>query len=122
MSRRCPELTVGGETTSPFTAVRDGVRVRIRLSPGASSDRLDGVVIDPDGAARLRIAVTARAERGRANDAMIKLLADTWRLPKSAFRLVAGATDRRKTVLLTGEPAPLAARLAAWAAAQPPSE
>jgi hypothetical protein len=109
-------LAVGNETASPFTAVRDGVRIRIRLSPGAAADRLGGVVLDADGAVRLRIAVTAPADRGRANDAMIRILADTWRLPKSAFRLVAGASDRRKTVLLTGEPAPLAAHLAAWAA------
>jgi uncharacterized protein (TIGR00251 family) len=121
MPPRSPESTARVEPPSPFTAVRDGVRVRVRLSPGAASDRVDEIFTDAAGVARLRVAVTAPAERGRANEAMIALLADTWRLPKSVFRLTSGATDRRKTVLLTGESAPLAARLKAWAAALPPA-
>ena len=47
---------------------------------------------------------------------MIKLLAKAWKLPKSALGVTAGAKDRRKTLLVAGDPDALAARLRAWLA------
>ena len=45
---------------------------------------------------------------------MVKLLAKAWKLPKSALGVTAGAKDRRKTLLVDGDPDALAARLEAW--------
>ena len=44
----------------------------------------------------LKAAVTAPAEDGKANRAVIELLAAEWRLPKSAFEVMRGATARDK--------------------------
>jgi uncharacterized protein YggU (UPF0235/DUF167 family) len=90
------------------------LRIAVRLTPRAARDAVQGVAPGADGGAVLKVAVTAAPEAGKANAALIALLAKSWRIPKTAFAVVAGAADRRKTLHLSGEPAALGARLAAW--------
>jgi uncharacterized protein YggU (UPF0235/DUF167 family) len=99
---------------SPFRAVADGVRVRVRLTPRGRRARIDGLAAEPDGSPALKVAVTAAPEAGKANAALIELLAREWRLPRRALALVAGAKDRRKTLHVTGEPAALLRSLEHW--------
>jgi len=101
------------DTGSPFRAASDGVTVSVRVVPRAGRNRIEGIVADADGGAALRIAVTAPPEDGKANDAVIALLAKAWRLPKGSFRVVHGATARRKVLHVAGEPKALMDRLAA---------
>ena len=42
------------------------------------------------------------------------LLAQAWRLPKSTFEIVRGGTAREKTLMVAGDPALLADRIAEW--------
>jgi uncharacterized protein (TIGR00251 family) len=100
----------------PFRAQADGVRIAVRVQPRASRARIDGVEDRGDGAAALKVRVTEAPEGGKANAAVIKLLAKAWGLPKSAMSVVAGAKDRNKTVFVAGEPAALMQRLRVWAA------
>jgi len=100
---------------SPFQPAAGGVRVAVRVTPKASADRVRGVALDQAGVAWLQVTVTAVPEDGRANKAVVALLAKRWRLPKSTVAVVQGTTDRRKTLLVSAEdPAGLAARLDAW--------
>lgn len=99
----------------PLLAVADGVVVTIRLTPRARRDALDGCGEEPGprGPERvLRAAVTAPPEDGKANAALIALLAKAWRLPKSSFTLRAGAAHRVKRVHIRGEAANLLPALA----------
>ena len=105
---------MSGGRTEPFVAVANGVRVAVRLSPKASAVGIDGIVVDGDDTARLRARVTAPPERGKANDALIALLAREWRLPKSRLRITAGAASRRKTLTIEGAPEATMATLRAW--------
>ena len=66
------------------------------------------------GQGTLKAAVTAPAEDGKANKAIVELLAAEWRLPKSAFEVMRGATARDKVVSIAGEPASLADRIGQW--------
>jgi uncharacterized protein (TIGR00251 family) len=102
---------------SPFRAARDGLLVDIRLQPGASRARVDGLAVLDDGATVLKVRVTEPPEDGKANAALIKLLAKAWKLPKSSLTLVAGHSDRRKTLAVAGEPAELLCDLEHWLAA-----
>ena len=86
----------------PFTVVRDGVAVAVRLRPGASANRIDGIQTMADGRPRLQARVTAVPEKGKANQALIKLLAKAWRVPRGSLAITAGAKNRDKTVLLQG--------------------
>lgn len=99
---------------SPFRAVADGVRIAVRLTPGAAAERIQGVAAEPHGTAALRVAVTAAPERGKANEALLRLLAKRWRLPSTSLSVVSGAAQRRKTLHLAGEPKALLARLQSW--------
>lgn len=96
--------------------MREGVRVRVRLQPRARRERIEGVVAAADGRVALKVAVTAPPEDGKANAALVALLGKSWRLPKSAIEIVGGASDRRKTLLLRGDPASLQATLSAFLA------
>lgn len=95
---------------SPFQAASGGVSVNVRLTPKASRNRIGPVAAD-DGGAVLKVQVTAVPERGKANRALIKLLAKAWRLPKTAFTVKKGAKDRRKTIHIEGGTEDLLERL-----------
>ena len=97
----------------PYAACREGLRVFVRLQPKARRERIEGVATEADGRVAFKVAVTAPPEDGKANAALIALLGRSWRLPKSAIEIVGGATDRRKTLLLRGDPASLQATLTA---------
>lgn len=92
----------------------DGVRVAVKLTPKASQDRIQDIAEEADGTLVLKVGVTAAPEGGKANAALIKLLAKTWKLPKSAIHLVSGAADRRKVLRITGAPDSLLLRLEHW--------
>ena len=88
--------------------------MRIRLTPRAARSRVEGVGAGADGGAVLKVAVTAPPEKGKANAAMITLLAKAWRLPKTSMAITAGVTARRKTLLVRGDGKALVARLNQW--------
>ena len=85
-----------------------GVTVELRVQPRARRSALAG------SHAALRAAVAAPPVDGKANAALIALLADSWRLPKSAFAIARGTTARTKKVSIAGEPAVIAQRIAQW--------
>ncbi len=98
-------------TVSPFAPAADGVRVTLRVTPGGSRTAITGVADTASGGKALKVSVTAIAEAGKANEALIKLLAKTWRVPKSGFTLIAGAGDRNKILHVSGDPDELMSRL-----------
>ena len=97
------------------------MRVTVRLSPQAGAEGLIGIVISADGRRVLKASVTAPARDGRANEALLQLLARVWHLPRRDLSIVAGSTSRSKAVRLAGDPqqliekiAPEIARLPGW--------
>ena len=80
------------------------------MQPKARREGIAGLTPDPDGVA-LKLAVGAPPEDGKANAAVIALLAEALGVAKSAISVVSGATDRRKLVEIRGEPTDLRAAL-----------
>ena len=78
---------------------------------------MTGLQPDADGKIRLKINVTTVAEDGKANKAVLALLAKTWRVPKSSLTLIAGETNRLKTVLIAGDGTVLLQQLTDWLSA-----
>ena len=70
----------------------------------------------PDGGVELAARVTAVPEKGRANDALLRLLAKQFKLPVGRLRIVSGETDRHKQILIDGEAAALDMQLRPWLA------
>ena len=56
------------------------------------------------GAQALRCKVTAAAEAGKANAALLEMLARRWHLPKSALKIAVGANAREKVVAIAAPP------------------
>ena len=100
---------------APFAGVAAGVTVRVRLTPKASANRITGIKLDGQGGAVLKASVTTVPEGGKANAALIKMLAKEWKLAKSSLEIVHGATDRNKTVLVAGNTEHLLKKLQDWA-------
>lgn len=89
----------------------DTTRLRLRVSPGAERTTLVGRHGDA-----WKVRVAEAPERGRANEAVLRLLADALALPRTALKLVSGHGAREKIVELTGiGPALSERRLAAAA-------
>ena len=92
-------------------------RVRLRVSPGADSAH----VVGRHGEA-WKVRVAAPAEGGRANDAVVRLLAETLSLPRDAVTLVSGHAARDKIVQLTGlDPSQIERRLSSAAGKERPA-
>lgn len=72
-------------------------RVRLRVSPGARKTEIAGRHGDA-----WKVRVAAPAEGGRANDAVLKLLAERVGLPRRALSIVSGHTARDKVVRMAG--------------------
>ena len=72
------------------------------------------MVARPEVGGALKLRVTAPPEAGKANAAVLKLLAKAWGLPKGDLEIVSGAAERTKTLLIHGDPAALGSRLEAW--------
>ena len=88
-----------------------GIRLKLKVQPKARRNGIDGVMPDAAGDMVLKLAVTAPPEDGKANRAVIALLAAELGVAKAAISVVAGATDRRKLVEIHGNPAALGAAL-----------
>lgn len=101
-------------TGGPLRAVADGVMVAVRLTPKASANAIRGIEQDAAGAAHIKVAVTAVPEDGKANAALLKLLAKTWRLPKTSLSIASGATSRHKVVHIAGQSDDLSRLLDSW--------
>ena len=93
--------------------MRDGVRVAVRVAPGARREAVIGFDGAP-AAGRCRVAVTAPPVEGRANAALIAFLAKQWDVPKSSLSVVLGAGARDKIVHVAGDAAALVRRLEEW--------
>ena len=72
-----------------------GTRLRLRVKAGARKNEILGV---HDGA--LKVSVTAPPERGKANEAVLALLADRLSVPASSLRLLSGQTSPTKTIFI----------------------
>lgn len=75
-----------------------------KLTPKASRNAVNGWHKDENGAPVLKVSVTAVPEDGKANAALIALLAKTLKLAKSDINLVSGTTHRIKTLAIRAEP------------------
>ena len=80
-----------------LTETNDGIILPVRASPGSRRNEIRG---EQNG--NLKVSVTAVAEKGKANQAIVALLAKQLGLRKSQLTLVSGETNRVKRFCITG--------------------
>ena len=73
------------------------MKLPVKVVPGSSRNAIDGWLGEA-----LKVRVTAPAERGKANTAVERLVADALGVPRRQARVVTGAASERKIVEIDG--------------------
>lgn len=84
-----------------------GIRLRIRLTPGSSADRIEGLATLSDGAEIIAARTRAVPEDGKANLALQKLVAKAMSVRRGDVRIASGHKARIKLIEIEGDPAAL---------------
>ena len=103
------ERTSAGHPVSdlpPISPTATGVLLRLRVQPRSSREGVAGVMADT-----IRLRLMAPPVDGAANEALIRFLAASLKVPRSAVELVSGRTGRIKLVAVAGVSVEQAVRL-----------
>jgi len=96
----------------PLVAVtdgKDGIYIAVHAQPGAKKPQLRGL----HGEA-IKIAISAAAQEGKANLAIIGAIAEGLGVAKSDVEITSGQTSRQKRLLVRGNQAELRRALQQW--------
>ena len=92
----------------------DGIVLAIRVTPKAASNAIAGLQTVGDNRTALQIRVTAPPDKGKANSAVITLLAKQFGFAKSALTIVTGETSRDKQINIAGKPGTILREIAGY--------
>lgn len=70
-----------------------GIRISVQITPNAKKSEVIGILDDV-----LKIRLQAQPIEGKANEALIRFLADMLSVPKSAVTITHGHTNKRKVI------------------------
>ena len=82
---------------SPSSAGEDEIRIKVKVIP-ARKNQISGFM--EDGSLKVRLA--APPVDGKANQALIKLLAESLELPQADISIISGLNGRNKTIKIIG--------------------
>ncbi|MFQ5546783.1 MAG: DUF167 domain-containing protein [Woeseia sp.] len=92
--------SIFGSDASPLSPGSPDIPLlKIKVVSGSSGNQVVGWLGDT-----LKIRVTAKPEKGKANDAVIALLSDTLRIPKKSVTISTGARSPQKVIEISGLP------------------
>ncbi len=74
-------------------AAPQGIRIAVQVTPNAKKSEVTGVLEDA-----LKIRLQAQPVEGKANEALLRYLAEVLKLPKSALSIMHGHTSKRKII------------------------
>ncbi len=87
----------GKGITAAVGSPGQGVSVRVKVVPGASRSKVVGMLGD-----RLKLAVAAPPQGGKANKAVCKLIAEALGVPARDVVVSTGTSRPQKTLMITG--------------------
>ncbi len=95
------QLTLfGASKPLPYRVTPNGIELFVKVTPRSSRNRTDGTTEGADGKIYLKIYVTAQPADNEANEAVMDVLAKTFKIPKSTIALKSGGTLRYKMFLI----------------------
>lgn len=83
---------------SPGAAGEDEIRIKVKAIPRAKKNQISGFMEDGS----LKVHLKAPPVDGKANQALIKLLADSLNVSQSAISIISGLNGRKKIVKIIG--------------------
>jgi len=84
-------------------------RFAVKLTPKGGRDAVEGWAAESSGKPYLKARVSAPPEDGKANEALVRLLAKTLDVGKTKVRIVSGTASRMKIIEVAGDSARLVA-------------
>ncbi len=88
---------------------KEGLYLNIHAQPGARRPQLRGLHGDA-----VKIAIGEAAQDGKANKAIVNMMAKSLGIPSAAIEITSGLSARRKRILLRGESAILKQKILDW--------
>lgn len=76
----------------------DFTLIAVQVQPKAGRDSIEGYVTDAAGKQWLKVKLATAPEDGKANKALLKLLAKEWGCVPSCLSIVSGETSRHKVI------------------------
>jgi len=70
------------------------MNIKIRVLPRSSRNEVVGEMAD----GTLKVKLTAPPVEGKANEALVKLLAEHFSVPKGKIKITSGSTSKNKTI------------------------
>lgn len=95
----------------PWTSFDGHLRLSVRLTPNGGRDALEKIEAGSEGDMVLKARVSAVPENGKANKALIALIAKSLRVPKTSISLISGDTARKKILRIDADPEDLILKL-----------
>jgi len=95
----------------PWRPSIGGMTVSLRVTPRGGRDAIEGIDTLSDGRVVMKVRVRAIADDGAANRAVLRLLAQTLRVPQASLHIASGATSRLKQVEISGDAQALGEKL-----------
>ena len=87
---RCCDA-MNASAARPWTARAGGLTLHVRLTPKSARDALEGVETRADGHCVLKARVRPAPEDGKANDALLALVAKALKIPASRAKIASSA-------------------------------
>lgn len=75
----------------------EGIVISVKVTPNASCNEILGWE-----SGELKVRITAVADRGKANEMLIRFLAETWGIRRSQIILTHGHASRHKKICVWG--------------------
>ena len=75
------------------SALPGAIRLAVQITPNAKKTEVIGVLDDV-----LKLRLQAQPSEGKANEALVKYLAKTLEVPRSAVTITHGQTNKRKLI------------------------
>lgn len=77
---------------------RVGRKLYVRVMPGTSRNNIKAEQPTEDGSVSLRVYTTALPDDGKANEAVIEMLAEELGMAKSCFQIIRGEKSNNKII------------------------
>lgn len=103
-----------GDFSDILSVFTGGIRLVVRAKPGLGRSRPPRLADIGDGKRALEVTVVAAAKDGKANQAILRQLAETLGLRKADLAIKSGATGRLKLIEIAGDSVVLRDRFIQW--------
>ena len=82
----------------PFKKTRNGITIEVKVDPRSSQKGIAGVM----GGSIVKVKLTAPPVDGAANEQLIEVIAEEFKVRKSQVKVIRGKSSKVKVVEITG--------------------